>query len=225
MRDPRTAGCCGDGNHRARVRCLGGRVSAHRQRPHGLRRKFAMTRNSHSATCQLSVEVEPPAASWISDRQQVMRAMVERPRRSIATTVRGRETADPTALPLRTPSAPHESSRWSNCLASSPSNGAVTAWPRCRNGKASSRQSRTIPCTPILSMSPLAASMSAKPPSFRSPSSIPRTVRRCAATVFRWAIGYVRTEAGTRFGASVLRLRRATRTTAGRARPLAFEFE
>lgn len=191
-----------------------------------------MTGENLSATRQLSVELEQaPARPWISDHQGVIRAMVARPRRSIAATVRRHggedwpETDDPTAPPLRTPTAPHDlkvidlprfepldrggdsmaaMQEW-ECVVTEIADGVVYA--ELIDVTAGHRYVEETAEIPLSEFDP-----------------DERTQLR-RGSVFRWAIGYVRTEAGTRFGASVLRLRRVTRTapTATSTRPLVFE--
>lgn len=185
-----------------------------------------------SATAQLPAEAEPAATAttWASDRQQVMRAMVARPHRQVTTTVRRHggedrlETADLTAPPLRTPSAPQELKvielpKFEPLERGGDSMAAMQEW----EGLVTAVDNGVVYADLIdVTAGSQHANESAELPLSEFDPADRAKVRR--GTVFRWAIGYVRTEAGTRFGASMLRLRRATRNAAAAsARPLAFE--
>jgi hypothetical protein len=151
-----------------------------------------------------------------------MRAMVARQRLGVASEDRP-DTGDSAALPSRAPSAPHELKvielpRFEPLERGSDSMAAMQEW----EGVVTAVEDDIVHADLIdVTAGHQHVSETAEFP--LSEFDLPDRARVRRGTIFRWAIGYVRTEAGTRFGASVLRLRHATRTTAALARPLAFE--
>ncbi len=186
-----------------------------------------MTRESAMNTAQVLSEADLAAVtSGPSDRQQVIRAIVGRPRQHLATTIRrhdedGRlDTADPAGPTLRT--SPHELKvidlpKFQPLEGGRDSMASMQEW----EGVVTAVEGDTVFADLI--------DITAKSHHVNESAELPLSefnpedragIRR--GTIFRWAIGYVRTEAGMRLGASVLRLRHGRQPVAI-LQPLAFE--